>query len=115
MHWRTILSMLSSSSEEPPPPSSSNSISVEQYENEGKSRASSCSDKYCMITPAKLPPCPKKLLSDIEAVSSLHSNQIHTSTPVVVKKVTKEKPVTLTPIKAPPVAKRKVSVVANKH
>ena len=105
--------MLSSSGEEPPPPSSGNCISVEQYESEGKWRASSCPDKYCTITPAKLPPCPKKLLSDVEGVSSRHSNQMHTSTPMVVKKVTKEQPVSLTPIKAPPIAKRKVSITAH--
>lgn len=112
MHWRTILGMLSSSGKEPPPPSRGNCVTVEQYENEGRKKASFCPDKYCVITPAKLPPCPKKLLYDVEGS---HGNQMHTSTPVVIKKVTKEQPVSLTPIKAPPATKlqRKVNTADN--
>ena len=112
MHWRTILSMLSTSNEGPPPlPSGSNCVTLEQYENEGKQRASYCPDKHCVITPAKLPPFPKKLLCDIKA--SPHGNRVYTSTPMVTKKTTTEQTVGLTPIKDPPVTKvkRKVSIV----
>jgi len=80
---------------------------MEQYQREGRQRASLCADKYCVITPAKLPPCPKKLLCDIEGVSC---NQRHTSTPVVTKRVTKEWPISLTPIKGTPVAETEKKV-----
>ena len=105
--------MLSSTGEElPPPPSGGSCTTVEQYENEGKQRASHCPNKYCVITPAKLPPCPKKLLCDINDMPNAHGNQIHTSTPAVTKKATREQSVSLTPIKGPPVTKvkRKVSI-----
>lgn len=114
MHWRTVLGVLSSSGEEPLPPLVGNCVSMEQYEHEGKRRASYCPNKYCVIAPAKLPPSPKKLLRDVVGVPGPHSNQRCTSTPVVTKKTTKEQqPVSLTPIKAPPVTKknRKVSIV----
>ena len=113
VHWRTILGMLNSSGEEPPPSSGGNCATLEQHENEGKQRSSFYPDKYCVITPAKLPPCPKKLLCDVEGVSGSHGKQMLTSTPVVTKKVTKEQSVSLTPIKGPPATKlqRKVSNV----
>lgn len=106
--------MLSSTGEDlPPPPSGGSCTTMEQYESEGKHRASYCPNKYCVITPAKLPPCPKKLLGDINGMSDTHGNQIHTSTPAVTKKTTREQSVSLTPIKGPPVTKvkRKVSIV----
>lgn len=92
--------------EEPPLPSCGNSVNMEQYQCEGRQKASLCPNKYCVITPARLPPCPKKLLCDIEIVSS---NQRHTSTPLVTKRVTKEEQ----PIRGTPVAKteRKVSTI----
>ena len=109
--------MLSSSSEDPAPsPSHGNYTSMEEYVNVGKRKASCCPNKSCVITPAKLPPSPQKLLSDIDSVSNLSSNQMHTSTPMAVrKKVNKKQMVSLTPIKPPPVTKieRKVSFVCN--
>ena len=99
--------------EPPPPPSSGSCVTMEQYENEGKQRASYCHNIHCVITPAKLPPCPRKLLCEIDGMSGTHGNQMHTSTPAVTKKATRKQSVSLTPIKGPPVTKvkRQVSVV----
>ena len=109
--------MLSSSGEDPAPPlSHGNCTSVEEYVNVGKRKASCCPNKSCIITPAKLPPSPQKLLSDLDGASNLSSNQMHTSTPMAVrKKVNKKQMFSLTPIKAPPVTKieRKVSFLSN--
>ena len=108
--------MLSSSGEGPaPPPAVSNCTSVEQYKVEGEWKAYCCPNKSCIITPAKLPPSPQKLLSDVDGASSPSCNQMHTSTPMAVKKKTEKQTVSLTPIKPPPAAKieRKVSLVNN--
>ena len=53
-------------------------------------------DKLCVISPAELPPDPKKLLSEVKGIY----HHCGTSTPMVNKTASKEQPVSLTPIKA---------------